>query len=363
MIEKILKFTFMAALFTGFVFLAGCGDDIASTGGGGGDDVSLERIVSLASSPSEISFGSESTISGMVIDTTGEGLADRQVILSVLPAASGYFVPTAVSTSSDGTFEAMFYPLDTGSIEIWAVTTSTQATANLTTAIVSGEELQTGEWNFDFSATPSFALADGDDVTSVTAEILDPDGIAIEDGIEVRLEAGERFQDIDGDGYFTENVDEVLVDINGNEIWDRVGAVPKTVNSSGGGISFDYTSGTLSGLIYIRATIIDEGVANSGEFPMVLRPSDEIANIALITDRPEIQVNATGGIEFAHLTAVCYDGYGNRVQSELPVDFFFVYGPGGGERFTISEYDSTVTADDTMTAVTNVVGEATALAA
>jgi hypothetical protein len=362
MIEKIIKFTFMAAVLVGFAFFAGCGDDIASSGDGdgGGDPAAIERIISFSSSPSEISFGSESTVSGLVVDSANAGIQGRQVVLSVLPETAGYFIPAAVTSGTDGSFEATFYPLDTGSVEIWAVITSSQVSANLTTEVVAGEDLQTGEWRFNFAAVPDFTLADGDDVSTVTAEILDPDGNTVPDGIEVRLEAGERFNDVDGNGYFTENVDQVLVDINGNEIWDRVGSVPSTVTTSGGQIQFDYTAGTISGLIYIRATLFDNGEANSGEFPMVLRPGNEIASIALTTDRSEIQVKATGGIEFANLTAVCFDAYGNKVQSELPVDFFFVYGPEGGERFTISEYDSTQTSPDTLTAYTNVVGEVTA---
>ncbi len=357
MIAKIFKFTTLAAMILGFALLSGCGDDITSTNTGGSSGDSYERIVSFSSSPADIPYGSESTISGSVVDSAGAGLDGVQVVLSVIPQEAGYFLPAAVETGSDGSFEARFIPIDTGSVEIWAATTN-QTTANFSADIVMEENYQTGEWSFDFTSTPSFTLADGQDVSSIAVEILDPDGNPIANGVEVRLEAGERFTDVDGDGYFTENVDNVTVDINDNGIWDRVGTVPRTAVSSDGQINFNYTAGTLSGLIYIRASVVDNGETSSGEFPMVLRPSDEIASIDLSTDRSEIQVKATGGIEFTNLTAVCYDPYGNKVQSELPVKFFIVYGPGGGERFTVSEYDSTMTSEDTMQAVTNVVGEA-----
>ncbi len=344
------------ALF-GLLFMAGCGDDVATGSGGGGS--TTERIVSFTSSPAEVEYGSEATLSGQLVDSAGTGFEGRTVAFYADPQENGYFIPGAVTTGSSGSFSTRFVPLDTGSVQITVA--STAASANLTTTVVMSEGYQSGDWRFEFDVTPGFALADGNDVSDFTVEIWDADNTPIADGQEVRIEVGERFQDVNGDGYFTENVDIVTEDINENHIWDRVGTAPRTVTSSGGSISFSYTSGTLAGLIYVRATVFDsEGNANSGEFPLALRPSEDIASIAITSDRNEIQVKATGGIEFADLTALCFDAYGNQVQSEIPVEFFIVYGPGGGERFTISPYDSATTSYDTITVVTNVVGEATA---
>jgi hypothetical protein len=338
------------------LLLVGCGDEgiIGDVQGGS----QFEQIIGLSSSPSDIELGAESTVSGMVTDSSGTGLANKQVVLSVVPQTAGYFLPAAVLTYSDGSFSSQFTPLDTGSVQIVA-TTSANATASYSTAITASNGYQAGTWRFEFEVNPTWGLADGTDVSNVEVEIWDGNNNPVAPGVIVMLEAGERFEDVDGDGYFTENVDYVLVDINSNGIWDRIGTVPKTVTTSDGGISFNYTAGTVAGLIYLRATVIDDNDnLNFSEFPMVLRPSDDIASIALTADRSEIQVKATGGMEFANLTASCYDAFGNKVQSEVPVDFFIVYGPGGGERLTISEYDSTVTSADTFTAVTNVIGEA-----
>ncbi len=354
MIRKIFTAGMVALLFA-VLFLTGCGDDTYMDTSGGGD--SSERITSLTSTPAEIQMGEEASISGIVVDSAGDGVANRQVLLTVDPSEAGYFLPAAVTSGSDGTFSCQFVPLDTGAISITA-STSTEAWASYSTQVLNSSGYQTGQWRFEFEVSPSFALADGEAVSDVVVSIWDNDNEPVADGQVVKLEVGERFEDVDEDGYFTENVDYVLVDLNDNEIWDRVGNVPKTVTASGGSISFDYTAGTLSGLIYLRATIVDEQGSSYGEHPLVLRPSSDIASIALTSDRNEIQVKATGGIEFANLTAVCFDAYGNRVQSELPIDFFIVYGPGGGERLTISAYDPDETSPDTLTSLTNVVGEA-----
>jgi hypothetical protein len=357
MIRKIFKLTAgMVALLFAVLLLAGCGDDSYVNPSGGGDG--SERITSLTSTPSEIQMGEEATITGMVVDSAGDAVANRQVVFAVDPSEAGYFLPAAVNSGSDGSFSCQFVPLDIGAISITA-TTSTEASASFSTQIMNSSGYQSGQWRFEFEVSPSFALADGAAISDVVVSIWDNDNEPVADGQVVKIEVGERFEDVDGDGYFTENVDYVLVDINDNEIWDRVGNVPKTVTTSSGSISFDYTAGTLAGLIYLRATIVDEQGSSFGEYPLVLRPSSEIASIALTSDRNEIQVKATGGIEFANLTAVCFDAYGNRVQSELPIDFFIVYGPGGGERLTVSAYNPDETSPDTLTSLTNVVGEAT----
>jgi len=346
----------MLSALMGLFYLVGCGDDV-STGGGG--STTNEMIVEFTSSPTEIEFGSESMLSGRLVDSAGNGLEERQIAFYADPQEKGYFLPGAVVTGSNGSFSTRFVPLDTGSVEI--AVASEAAAAYLTASVVASDGYETGDWRFDFAVTPGFALADGNDVSDFTVDIWDANNSPIDDGREVRIEIGERFNDIDGDGYFTENVDQVTEDINDNGIWDRVGVAPRTVTAVGGGISFSYTSGTIAGLVYVRATVYDaDGNPNAGEFPLALRPAEEIASIAITSDRSEIQVKATGGIEFAKLKAVCFDAYGNAVQSEIPVDFFIVNGPGGGERFTISPYDSTTTSYDTITAVTNVIGEATA---
>lgn len=355
MTKKIFRLTagIMVLLFA-FALINGCGDD-KFVGGDTGDGT--ERIVSLSSSPTEISMGEEATVSGMVVDSAGDGLSDRQVIMTVEPTEAGYFLPAAVTTGADGTFSCQFVPLDTGAVEIIA-TTSMDVRAVYSTQIQGSDIEQTGYWRFEFEVNPSFTLADGEDVSNVQIYIWDVDGNPVEDGMEVSLEVGERFEDVDQDGYFTENVDHALIDINENGIWDRVGSVPKTVMTSGGMVSFNYVAGTTSGLFYLRATMTGGTNFSYGEHPIVLRPSSEISSIALTTERSEIQVKATGGIEFATITAACFDSYGNKVQSELPVDFFIVYGPGGGERLTVSEYDSSASSSDTITALTNVIGEA-----
>ena len=339
-----------------FALFSGCSDDTYLNDSDGGS--TYEQIISFSVSPSSVPLGSEGTVSGSLVDSAGAGISGKQIVLAVTPTTYGYFLPAAVSTGSDGSFTSTFIPLEEGDIELSATTATASALASYSAEITNTNGYQQGEWRFEFTSMPSFAVADGQEMTTITVEIYDDDNEPVEDGIEVRLEVGERFNDVNDDGYFTENVDTYITDINGNDIWDRVGTFPRTATTYGGEISFNYTAGTLAGLLYVKATVVQDGIALSGEHPMVLLPSEEIASIALSVDRNEVQVKATGGYEFTHLTAICFDAFGNRVQSEIPVDFFIVYGPGGGERLMDSEYNPTETSPDTLTTVTNVVGEA-----
>ena len=339
-----------------FTLFTGCSDDTYLNDDDTGS--TFEQIISFSVSPSSVPLGSEGAVSGSLVDTTGAGISGKQIVLSVTPSSSGYFLPAAVSTGSNGSFSSTFIPLQEGDIELSAATATQTALASYTAEITNDNGYQQGAWRFEFTSVPSFAVADGQEISTITVEIYDDENNAVEDGIVVRLEVGERFDDVNDDGYFTENVDTYINDINGNGIWDRVGTFPHTATTSGGAISFNYTAGTLAGLIYVKATVVEDGITLSGEHPMVLLPSEEIASIALSTDRSEIQVKATGGYEFANLTAICFDAFGNPVQSEIPVDFFIVYGPGGGERLQDSEFNPSQTSPDTLTAVTNVIGQA-----
>ena len=357
-------FLIVAALFVG------CGDDVIDGGSGnsGGSGTSSYVFSNFSTNPTELTKATETTVSGMVVDDSSyTGVEGLQIIFSVDPISAGYFTPAVDTTSGTGEFSTTFIPLDTGEVTIRVeISSVSQATSVSKTVAPQSGGFTTGDWDFKFEVSQSLILANGADNSNITVNINDASGSPVADGKEIHFEVGERFTDINNDGYFTENVDEVSDDINENEIWDKAGTYTNSAVTSGGSVTINFQAGTMAGLFYVRATVIDDSLSSPvyGEFPLALRPSSEIANLTLHTNQPEVQVRHTGGIEFTELIATGYDIYGNLVQQDLPVEFKILESPDGGEFLsskvldTIIEsqypYDTTIVA----TATTNVIGQA-----
>ncbi|UCC43010.1 MAG: hypothetical protein JSU65_07610, partial [Candidatus Zixiibacteriota bacterium] len=112
----------------------------------------------------------------------------------------------------------------------------------------------------------------GLDTSQVTITVRDGNGNLAVDGVEIRLAAGEQFQDVDSSGYWTEGTDIVLQDIDNDGTWDANGLVPSTVTIAGGAgqATFNYISGTTPGAAYIKATIVDPRISGGADFSIQL---------------------------------------------------------------------------------------------
>jgi hypothetical protein len=190
-----------------------------------------------------------------------------------------------------------------------------------------------GTGNINVSASRSLLLANGHDTSEVTIVVRDGLGQAAPDGTIIKLVSGEKFVDKDGNGYWSENIDSLVFDANGNENWDAYGLIPSTVAVSGGEgqAIVNFISGDEAYTVYIKATVDDGGITGYGELSVQLSPNAVLHSIYLSSDTLALSVEATGGVETATLRAIGYDTHGNPVPEGMPIVFAILDGPGGGE--------------------------------
>jgi len=322
------------ALFGLFVMtlLPGC-----STSSNDDDATSTLSIV-MNATPLSVSVDSTSLIEARLVDGI-EGVAERVIIFDI-ESGSGQLNPAIDTTDADGYVATLLVGSQPGTIVVSAAY-SDDITANLSVAITSSgsgdttgtDTTTTGSGNVDLAVTPKLLEADGHSLADVTVTVLDGSGEPAPAGTRVNLAAGEHFDDINGDGYFTAGVDQVLYDANDNGAWDAIGQVPDFVAVAGteGAATFQYTAGTTPAAVYIRATVDDTVISGYAETTVQLTAGSEIASITLVADSIHLKVAGTGGYEHAMLYATGYDDFGNRVPANVPIYFAIIDGPGGGE--------------------------------
>ena len=182
--------------------------------------------------------------------------------------------------------------------------------------------------------TPTSLPANGDTTATVIATVTDINRNPVPDGTIVCFVAGEKFEDINGDGYFTPNIDSLVYDTNGNGEWDGIGGIPSAEFTSGGQAQVRYIAGTDDQIVYIKAT---SGIAQE-EGTVMLTPLGEISSIELSVDPTSIHVKGTGGNEICEITVIGYEGSGNTVTQGLEITFEIVEGPDGGESLEDAGY-------------------------
>jgi len=318
----------LAFLLAGMMILAGCSQDPdpVTSGGGGSiaDDVNLSTPTLT---PSEVLSGGTSIVEVVATDAASDPIAGLMVTFVVSPAEGGYFTPPTTTTDANGIASAIFTTSQTGTMSIGATTDGAQSLY----APLNVSSNQQSSGNMDISVTPSLLAADGASSATVTIAVADEADNPAPDNTLVKLTAGERFIDFDGNGYFNAG-DSLAFDFNANQTWDPIGIVPATAYTTDGVATVTYTSGTEATTAYIKATVTGTSdFDGSVETSVQLTPDATIYAIELSSDVTGIQVRHTGGIENTNLEAICYDVHGNTVPEGLAVNFIITDGPGGGE--------------------------------
>jgi hypothetical protein len=149
----------------------------------------------------------------------------------------------------------------------------------------------------------------------------------------VKIAGGEKFVDVDENGYWSQGIDSLVFDANSNGQWDAIGLIPSTALISGGAGTavVNYISGNDALTVYIKATVDDNGIMGSTDASLQLSPDATINSIYLASDSINLVVKQTGGIESALLYATGYDINANAVPEGLTINFIITDGPGGGE--------------------------------
>lgn len=322
----------LAFLTAGILILAGCSQDPepTSSGGGGGGGSSDVNLGTPTVNPSEILSGGTSIVEVVATDAASDPIPGLVVTFIVSPTDGGYFTPPSTTTDSSGIASAVFTSSLAGTMSIGATAEGAQSLY----APINVTSNQQSSGNMDISVTPSLLAADGSSSASVTVSVADDSGNPAPDNTVVKLTAGERFIDLDGNGYFSTG-DSLAFDYNDNQTWDPVGIIPATAQTTGGVATATYTAGTEATTAYIKATVTGTGdFDGTVETSVQLTPNASIYAIELSSDVSGIQVRHTGGIEFTNLDAICYDVHGNTVPEGLAVDFIILDGPGGGENIS-----------------------------
>ena len=291
-----------------------------------------ERTSSLtietAASPSTVTVGNTTVIEAVVTDGTNP-LPNRIVTFSA-PSEYGYCTPTVDTTDENGVAATVFTSIQSG---LATVTARISETVYRTVNVLVNSSSTPNSGNIDIATTPSLLLADGISSSTLTITVRDGANNPAPESTVVMLAAGEKFDDIDGNGYFTPGIDSVVFDAIPNDQWDPIGIVSSTayVIGSSGQATAQYVSGTDAVTVYVRATVTDNDFRGYTETSLQLTPDASISSIALACDEIHMAVVATGGIETATLYATGYDANGNRVPEGLEISFVITDGPGGGE--------------------------------
>lgn len=301
-----------------------------------GDSTGGSVEITTTAVPTSVGVGGSSTVQAEVTND-GQPLANQEVIFTVSPSSSGYFVPTATTTDANGLAATVFKPTEEGAVVITAnVASRGVATASLT--VVSSQ--QAGSENIEINLGSGLLLANGIDSTAVTVTVSDDNGQPAPEGTIVKFAAGERFIDIDGNGFWSPTTDSLVFDVNNNGIWDGFGVIPSTANVVGsmGQVTVYYKSGNDAYTVYIAVTVDDNNIQGSAVASLQLSPNTTVNSIALSSDSMQVAVEGTGGIESGLISATAFDINGNPVPEGIPVEFVILSGPDGGERLDTVGY-------------------------
>jgi len=316
------------------------------------EEIPDTATISVTASPDSLSIGSPAVIEATVADN-GVGLANQVVTFSVNPSDAGYFTPAVDTTDTDGIAASVFSATTSGTATISASLSGVSISGTIGINVT--ETQQSGSGNIEITVSPSLLLANGSDTSVVTITVRDDTYQPAPDSTLVKITVGEKFVDIDENGYWSEGIDSLVFDANGNGQWDAIGLIPSTAFTAGGAgqAVVNYIAGSDALTVYIKATVDDNGIQGSADRSVQLSPDASINSIYLASDSINLVVKQTGGIESALLYATGYDINANAVPEGLTINFIITDGPGGGEHLGTVGYGP-------YTAVTNSQGIATA---
>jgi hypothetical protein len=317
----------LGMLAVGGIFISGCESEPQPTGSGGtGTSVNLSRPTA---SPTSFTQGSTTVVEVVASNSQTQPVSGVLVSFVVSPTSGGYYTPPSATTNANGIASTVFTATQTGTMSLGATAGTAQSEYANITVTSSGQETN---GNLSITIAPSFLTADGSSSATVTVTVRDAANNLAGDSIPVKFAAGERFADVDGNGYYTNGVDSILVDFNENEVWDAIGFIPAVAYTDAGIATVTFTSGTEATTAYIKSTVTGtDDYDGDVETAVQLTPDAAIYAIELSTGVTGVQVRHTGGVESTNLDAICYDVNGNLVPEGLAVSFVITDGPGGGE--------------------------------
>lgn len=327
-----VSFFSLVCVMLAVMLLAGCSSTSKK------EETPANSTMTLSASPTTVNTGATSVVEATIL-AGGSAVADQVVNFSVSPSTAGYFTPATDTTDGSGIAATVFTATNSGALTITATVSGSSLTRTVGMQVEEGGPA-TGTGNVTIAVTPSLLLANGADTAQVRITVRDQLGQFAPDSTVVKIVAGEKFVDVDGNGYWSNGIDSLVYDANANGNWDALGLIPSTAYVTGGAgqVTVNYISGSDALTVYVRATVDGAGITGFGETPLQLSPNASIASIYLSSDSMNLAVKQTGGIETSLIRALCFDPGGNRVPEGLAVNFIITDGPGGGEHLANTGY-------------------------
>jgi adhesin/invasin len=320
--DAVVAVSVFALLFAAFALLMiGCSERVTKVG----EEAVVTTSLSLFA-PSSVLKDQTVAVNGEITDQDGDPVSGVEVSFSVTPSSLGFFTPSVATTDASGLASSVFTATESGMGTIVAAAEGTQKTSQIE-VVTSQEEAQP----LEIEILPSWLPADGISTSTVKVTVTDATGALVQNGTLVKFAAGEEFADNDGDGYFTQGIDDLTYDTNQDGAWNPIGSIAADGLTQNGVAQVTYTAGFRTGTAYIKVTADLVSQQLQEQTHLLLVPADSVAYIVLAPDHSSIQVRGTGGVEATQITATCFDDNGNRVAEDFPVDFNIVYGPDGGE--------------------------------
>ncbi len=314
----------IALLLAALALIAGCSSSSKK------DSTPAGSTMTLTASPTTVTTGNTSIVE-VVITNGGAGVADQIVTFTVSPSNSGFFTPATDTTDANGAAATVFTATTAGAADITADVTGSTLTRSVGLSIQQGQQ-GTGTGNVNMTVSPSLIRANGVDSATVRVTVRDALGQTAPESTAVKLTAGEKFVDLDANGYWSNGVDSLVFDANANGSWDALGLIVSAAYTDDEGVvTTKYYAGNDAFTVYIKATVNDQGITGFAEVPLQLTPNATVNSIYLASDSMNLSVKQTGGIETGIIRAIAYDINGNEVPEGLPINFIITDGPNGGE--------------------------------
>ncbi len=274
-----------------------------------GSRISVLQVDRIALAPGDSTAVRAAVVAGAEPGTPSPGVAVS--FSRLLERPSGTFNKATALSDAQGWASALFIadPADTGQV-VLKVTAG--ASVKYVTLRVTGGSGDGEPAALTLACTTEGGVtgiaADGRSDLELTVRAVR--GVDPEAGLGVRLTAGDRFQDLNGNGFF-DGADQVVPDgdRNGDGQWEGEGTLPDSVTTDGlGAAQFDYRAGTTVGPVYIRMT----GGGASRELIVTQHALD-----LQLTVTPEIRELLADGISEAPVTIRILDWSGAGVGGVL----------------------------------------------
>jgi len=314
---------FAALALLSLMLLGGCDSKSKAD-----DPPSSDVDISVTASPAAVTLNATVVVEA-TLTTGGSPMSAETILFSVQPSTAGYFTPEAAATDADGVAATIFTATSTGTALISA--TANGQTGQTASTAVNVSSTQQSSGAVSISITPNLLLANGADTALVTVSVRDALAQPAPNGTLVRITAGEKFVDIDGNGYWSAGIDSLVFDANANGAWDAFGLIPSTATTSGGSVTVPFVAGHDAQTVYVKASVNHNGITGEADMSLQLSPDATPDFIYLTSDSMQLSVTQTGGIEVAWLRATVYDVNANPAPEGLSVSFYILDGPGGGE--------------------------------